>query len=36
MNILTNYITEYMDYCEYRKRLDSKTRKAYKIDLGQY
>lgn len=36
MNTLTNYITEYMDYCEYRKRLDSKTRKAYKIDLGQY
>lgn len=36
MNKLENYITEYLDYCKYRKRLDSKTLKAYRIDLAQY
>lgn len=36
MNTLDNYITEYLEYCEYRKRLDSKSIKAYKIDLKQY
>lgn len=36
MNTLNNYIAEYIEYCEYRKRLDSKTLKAYKIDLIQY
>lgn len=36
MNALTNYIAEYIEYCEYRKRLDSKTLKAYKIDLRQF
>ncbi len=36
MNTLNNYIAEYIEYCEYRKRLDSKTLKAYKIDLKQY
>ncbi len=36
MNTLSNYITEYIEYCEYRKRLDSKTLKAYRIDLKQY
>jgi site-specific recombinase XerD len=36
MNTLTNYISEYIEYCEYRKRLDSKTLKAYKTDLKQY
>ncbi len=36
MNTLNNYITEYIEYCEYRKRLDSKTLKAYRIDLKQY
>lgn len=36
MNTLKNYITEYIEYCKYRKRLDHKTLKAYKIDLGQY
>ena len=36
MNALNNYITEYIEYCEYRKRLDSKTLKAYKIDLKQF
>ncbi len=29
MNILNNYITEYIEYCEYRKRLDPKTLKAH-------
>lgn len=36
MNTLKAYITEYVEYCEYRKRLDSKTLKAYKIDLKQF
>lgn len=36
MNTLNNYIEEYIDYCKYRKRLDSKTLKAYYIDLKQY
>ncbi len=36
MNTLNNYITGYIEYCEYRKRLDTKTLKAYKIDLKQY
>lgn len=36
MNTLNDYITEYLEYCEHRKRLDAKTLKAYKIDLKQY
>lgn len=36
MNILNYYITEYIEYCEYRKRLNNKTLKAYRIDLKQY
>ena len=36
MNTLRSYISEYIEYCEYRKRLDSKTLKAYKIDLKQF
>lgn len=36
MNTLNNYITEYLEYCECRKRLDYKSIKAYKIDLNQY
>lgn len=36
MNTLNNYISEYIEYCEYRKRLDFKTLKAYKIDLKQF
>ena len=36
MNTLENYIAEYLEYCEYRKRLDAKSLKAYKIDLKQY
>lgn len=36
MNTLNNHIAEYIEYCQYRKRLDSKTLKAYRIDLRQY
>ncbi len=36
MNTLDNRIMEYMEYCQYRKRLDKKTLKAYKIDMEQY
>ena len=36
MNTLGNYITEYLEYCEYRKHLNVKSLKAYKIDLKQY
>ena len=35
MNTLNDYIMEYLEYCEYRKRLDKKTLKAYRIDLKQ-
>ena len=36
MNTLKDYISEYLNYCEYRKQLNFKTVKAYKIDLNQY
>lgn len=36
MNILNDYVAEYIEYCKYRKRLDQKTLKAYRIDLKQY
>lgn len=36
MNTLNCCIMEYMEYCKYRKRLDAKTLKAYRIDLRQY
>lgn len=36
MKSLTRNITDYIEYCAYRKRLDSKTLKAYRIDLNQY
>lgn len=36
MNNLTTYISNYLEHCEYRKRLDLKTLKAYRIDLAQY
>lgn len=36
MNNLNDLIREYLEYCTYRKRLDPKTLKAYRIDLGQY
>ena len=36
MNTLKDFISEYLNYCEYRKQLNFKTIKAYKIDLNQY
>lgn len=36
MNTKEKYITDYIEYCRFRKRLDSKTLKAYQIDLIQY
>lgn len=36
MNTLKDYISEYLNYCEYRKQLNFKTIKAYKIDLNQH
>lgn len=36
MNALNNCIDDYLEYCKYRKRLDFKTMKAYRIDLQQY
>lgn len=36
MSTLNDYIEEYMEYCAYRKRLNFKTLKAYRIDLKQY
>lgn len=36
MNTFNYYVAEYLEYCEYRKRLDPKTLKAYRIDLKQY
>lgn len=30
------YINSYLDYCKYRKELDMKTIKAYRIDLKQF
>ena len=29
-------VTAYLDYCRYRKELDDKTLKAYRIDLRQF
>ena len=36
MNTLNEYVEEYIEYCKFRKRLDKKTIKAYRIDLKQY
>lgn len=36
MKSLSRNIAEYIEYCAYRKRLDFKTLKAYRIDLNQY
>ncbi|XCP85342.1 tyrosine-type recombinase/integrase [Roseburia hominis] len=33
---LENKLEMYLEYCEYRKELDKKTLKAYRIDLHQY
>ncbi len=36
MNNLETHINNYLKYCEYQKRLDKKTLKAYRIDLTQF
>ena len=36
MKPLNSAIDEYLEYCQFRKRLDPKTLKSYKIDLWQY
>lgn len=36
MNDLENQVWGYLDYCRCQKRLDRKTLKAYRIDLGQF
>lgn len=36
MNHLSTLISDYLRYCQIRKRLDAKTLKAYRIDLSQY
>ncbi len=36
MNTLSTHITNYLNYCQEQKRLDSKTLKAYRIDLNQF
>lgn len=36
MNDLQTLIENYLEYCNYQKRLDSKTLKAYRIDLRQF
>ena len=36
MDILKNLIAEYLEHCEIRKELDTKTIKAYRIDLKQF
>lgn len=36
MNNLPELIQKYLRYCEGQRRLDSKTLKAYRIDLEQY
>lgn len=36
MNNLQNQIDNYLEYCKNQKRLDSKTLKAYRIDLKQF
>ena len=36
MNTLENITNDYLDFCQNQKRLDSKTIKAYRIDLKQF
>lgn len=36
MNNLQEDISHYLDHCRWQKRLDEKTLKAYRIDLGQF
>lgn len=36
MSNLQTHISNYLEYCQYQKRLDTKTLKAYRIDLAQF
>lgn len=36
MNNLDKQINNYLEYCQYQKRLDNKSLKAYRIDLRQF
>lgn len=36
MNNINEHLNNYFDYCEYQKRLDQKTLRAYRIDLRQF
>ncbi len=36
MKNLQNHIKNYLNYCQFQKRLDDKTLKAYRIDLKQF
>lgn len=36
MDNLETIITHYLDFCQYQKRLDTKTLKAYRTDLKQF
>ncbi len=36
MSSLQMQINHYLEYCQYQKRLDKKTLKAYRIDLTQF
>lgn len=36
MDTIENLLKEYIEDCEYRKRLNLKTMRAYKTDLGQF
>lgn len=36
MNSLQKHVKKYLEYCEFQKRLDNKTLKAYQIDLKQF
>ena len=36
MNTLQTQLNHYLEFCQFQKRLDSKTLKAYRIDLTQF
>lgn len=36
MENLQTHVKHYLEYCQYQKRLDAKTVKAYRIDLSQF
>lgn len=36
MHDLQTHLNNYLEYCQYQKKLDSKTLKAYRIDLTQF